>query len=319
MIKRNISIVVAVGLSLGLAGCGKDSSKAGGSNAPSASGKATATIASKLIMGGSSEFKTRANGLPGLKKNYGVVFGGYKVTDTGGPVTVGALVNGQIDAADIFSTDPSIKKYGFVSLKDPKNNFAAQNITPLVTKSKATPGVEAVLNAISAKLSQQALVDLVSQAITDKKDPAAVAKGFLAANPLNMSGKASGVSVIVGSSNFPESVVLGNIYSQALASAGAKVTDKFNIGSREKYYPALKAGSINVFPEYNGALASYLDNSTSASSTAEVMAALKKALPANIVALKPAQAQDNDSVMVTAATAKKYNLVSIGDLANKAP
>ncbi|UIJ36596.1 hypothetical protein LVQ62_14870 [Allobranchiibius sp. GilTou73] len=132
-----------------------------------------------------------------------------------------------------------------------------------------------------------------------------------------MPGKASGVSLSVGSSNFPESVVLGNLYSQALKSAGAKVTDKFNIGSREKYYPALKAGSINMFPEYNGALASYLDNSTSASSTAEVMAALKKALPSSIVALTPAQAQDNDSVMVTKATAEKYHLVSIADLAKK--
>ncbi|MBO1768395.1 glycine betaine ABC transporter substrate-binding protein [Allobranchiibius sp. GilTou38] len=314
MIRSSIGIVAVIGLGLGLAACGKDSSKTGGSNgATSGSG----TVASKLIMGGSAEFKTRANGLPGLKKNYGVVFGKYTVTDTGGPVTVGALVNGQIDAADIFSTDPSIKKYGFVSLKDPKNNFAAQNITPLVSKSKATPGVEAVLNAVSAKLSQQALVDMVSQAITDKEDPAAVAKAFLAKNPINMPGKASGVSLSVGSSNFPESVVLGNLYSQALKSAGAKVTDKFNIGSREKYYPALKAGSINMFPEYNGALASYLDNSTSASSTAEVMAALKKALPSSIVALTPAQAQDNDSVMVTKATAEKYHLVSIADLAKK--
>ncbi len=315
MIKRTTSVVTIVGLSLTLAACGKDSSKPGGSNAAAASGGGT--VASKLIMGGSAEFKTRANGLPGLKKNYGVVFGSYKVTDTGGPVTVGALVNGQIDAADIFSTDPSIKKYGFVALKDPKNNFAAQNITPLITKSKATPGVQAVLDAVSAKLSQKTLVDLVSQAITDKKDPAAVAKGFLAANPINMPGKASGATLNVGSSNFPESVVLGNIYSQALASAGAKTTNKFNIGSREKYYPALKAGSIDVFPEYNGALASYLDGSTTASSTAEVMTALKKALPKTILALKPAAAQDNDSVMVTKKTAKKFNLVSIADLAKK--
>ncbi len=315
MIKRSISMVAVLGLGLGLAACGKDSSKTGGSNAPSGGGGGS--VASKLIMGGSSEFKARANGLPGLKKNYGVVFGGYKVTDTGGPVTIGALVNGQIDAADIFSTDPSIKKYGFVSLTDPKNNFAAQNITPLVTKSKATPGVQAVLNAVSAKLSQKVLVNLVAQAITDKKDPSVVAKGFLSANPINMPGKATGVSVSVGSSNFPESVVLGYIYAQALSSAGAKVTDKFNIGSREKYYPALKSGSINVFPEYNGALASYLNDSTSASSTAQVMAALKKALPPSIVALDPAAAQDNDSVMVTKATAKKYNLVSIADLAKK--
>ena len=315
MIKRTISIVAVAGLSLGLAACGKDSSKTGGSNAP-VSGSSS-TIASKLIMGGPAEFQTRADGLPGLKKNYGVVFSKYTVTDTGGPVTIGALKNGQVDAADIFTTDPSIKANGFVALTDPKHNFAAQNIVPLVTKSKATPGVQAVLNAVSAKLSTAALLDLVTQAVTDKKDPSAVAQSFLSTNSINMSGKASGASLTVGSANFPENVVLADIYAQALTSAGAKVSTKLNIGSREKYFPALKAGSISVFPEYNGAVLSYLDKGATQASTADVDAALAKALPSSIVALKPAEAQDSDAIVVTKATADKYKLVSIADLAKK--
>ncbi|MBO1768396.1 glycine betaine ABC transporter substrate-binding protein [Allobranchiibius sp. GilTou38] len=315
MIKRTISIVAVAGLGLGLAACGKDSSKSGSG---SGSGSAAAgTVASKLIMGGPAEFQTRADGLPGLKKNYGVAFGKYTVTDTGGPVTIGALKNGQVDAADIFTTDPSIKADNFVVLTDPKHNFAAQNIIPLVSKSKATPGVEAVLNAVSATLSTAALRDLVTQAVTDKKDPDAVAKSFLSAHPVNMSGKASGASLTVGSANFPENVVLAEIYAEALKSAGAKVSTKLNIGSREKYFPALKSGSINVFPEYNGAVLSYLQQGATEASTTAVDTALSKALPSSIVALKPAEAQDSDAIVVTKATADKYKLVSIADLAKK--
>lgn len=322
MIKRTTSVIAIVGLSLGLAACGKDSSKTGGSSTSGATGSTgttgtTGTVASKMIFGGPGEFATRSVGLPGLKKNYGVVFSKFITTDEGGPVTVRALKNGQIDAADIFTTDPSIKANDFVVLTDPKHNFPAQNIIPLVSKSKATPGVKSVLNAVSAKLTTSALRDLVTQAVSNKKNPADVAKSFLAANPISMPGKASGATLTVGSANFPENVVLGNIYAQALTSAGAKVSTKLNIGSREKYFPALKSGSLSVFPEYNGAVLGYLDKTATAASTADVDAALAKLLPASIVALKPAEAQDSDAIVVTKATAEKYNLKSIGDLAKK--
>lgn len=316
MIKRTTSIVAIVGITVGLAACGEDSAKtaASGSDAKAASG----TIASTMIFGGPPEFETRADGFTGLKKNYGVEFSKFTKTDVGGPVTVRALKNGQIDVADLFSTDPSIEANDFVVLTDPKSNFAAQNIVPLVNKDKATPGVKAVLEAVSAKLTTPVLRDLVTQAVTNKQNPADVAKKFLADNPISMPGKAKGSTLAVGSANFPENVVLGNIYAQALTGAGATVSTKFNIGSRETYFPALKAGSINVFPEYNGALLSFLDKNATAASTADVNAALAKALPANIVPLKAAAAEDSDAIVVTRATAKKYNLTSIADLAKKA-
>src|SRR4051794_20025523 len=98
---------VATVLTLGLSGCGSSDDSSGGGNGP---------IASQMIFGGPPEFKTRADGIPGLKKNYGVEFGKYKVTDTGGPVTVNALERGQVDAADLFTTDPAIKANDFVVL-----------------------------------------------------------------------------------------------------------------------------------------------------------------------------------------------------------
>lgn len=308
-------------LALGLAACGQagSSSSSGSSASASGSSSATKTIASGLIMGGPPEFKTRADGLPGLEKNYGVVFGKYTVTDVGGPVTVNALKNGQIDAADLFTTDPSIEANGFVVLKDPKSNFAAQNVVPIVNKDKATDGVKKVLDGISAKLTTQSLSELVGKVQNDKEDPDKVARAWLASAGLDASGSsARGTTLTVGSANFPENVVLANIYGDALTAQGAKVTKRLNIGSREKYFPALKSGSLDLFPEYTGTILTYLDKSATATSPDDVLAALQKALPSNLVALDKSEAQDSDAIVVTKQTAEKYGLSSIGDLAKPA-
>ncbi|MEY9862846.1 osmoprotectant transport system substrate-binding protein [Catenulispora sp. GAS73] len=138
-----------------------------------------AAVASRLTLGGPPEFKTRPDGVPGLKANYGVTFGNYKTLDAGGPLTVNALKNGQIDAGDIFTTDPSITQNGFVVLDDPKFDFSAQNVLPLINKSKASDTVKGALNAVSAKLDTKTLIDLLTKVVTDKQDPDAVAKAWL--------------------------------------------------------------------------------------------------------------------------------------------
>ena len=300
-------------LTMGLTACGSSSS--GGSSDGSSSG---GTIASQMIFGGPPEFKTRADGIPGLEKNYGVTFGKYTVTDTGGPVTVNALKRGQVDAVDLFTTDPAIEANGFVILEDPKSNFAAQNIVPIINKDKASDGVKQVLDGISAKLTTDGLGTLIGQVANDKKDPADVAKGWLSENGLDTTGSsAKGESITVGSANFPENVILANIYAEALQAQGATIKTKLNIGSREKYYPALKSGSLDLFPEYTGTILTYLDKNATATSPDDVYAALGKVLPSNLVALTQAEAQDSDAVVVTKETASKYKLKTIADLAKK--
>ncbi len=135
-------------------------------------------VAGDLTFGGPPEFKTRPDGIPGLAKNYGVTFGSYKTLDTGGPLTVSALKNGQVDAADLFTTDPSIPDNNFVVLEDPQNNFAAQNVLPLINETKATDQVKTTLNAISAKLDTQTLTDLLKK-VYAKEDPTTVATDWL--------------------------------------------------------------------------------------------------------------------------------------------
>jgi osmoprotectant transport system substrate-binding protein len=133
-------------------------------------------------------------------------------------------------------------------------------------------------------------------------------------NPLDQKSGGAG-SVVVGSANFPESQLLGELYAQALEAKGVKVTRKFNIGSREVYYDQVKSGAITVMPEYNGALlTTSVDKTSTAVTTADVNAGLKAKLPPTLEILDSSKAEDKDSVTVNSQTAQKYNLKSIADL-----
>ncbi|WP_406833002.1 ABC transporter substrate-binding protein [Pedococcus sp. KACC 23699] len=140
--------------------------------------------AQDLTVGGPPEWKTRMTGIPGFKKIYGLEFKQFRPLDAGGPLTLQALTNGQIDAGDLFTTDPSIAANGLVALEDPKSMYAAQNVVPLITKSKSNPTIEGALNGVSAKLDTATLAALLKEVVTDKKDADVVAKEFLSKNGL---------------------------------------------------------------------------------------------------------------------------------------
>ena len=126
-----------------------------------------------------SEFKTRPDGLPGLKANYGLTFKGFDPLDESGPLTLSALTGGKVQAADVFTTTPQIITDHLVSLADPKFNFAAQNVIPLVYKADATPTITSILNEVSAKLTTSALLQMDTAVITNKENYSTVATAFL--------------------------------------------------------------------------------------------------------------------------------------------
>lgn len=141
-----------------------------------------AAKAGELTLGAPPEFKDRPQGIPGLAKTYNVTFRTFRPLK--GAALVNALKNGQVDAANIFSTDPAIAANGFVTLTDDKRLFGSQNVVPLIVKAKATPEVVAALDAVSAKLTTESLSGMLQQTDIDKADPARVAKQFLADNGL---------------------------------------------------------------------------------------------------------------------------------------
>jgi osmoprotectant transport system substrate-binding protein len=139
----------------------------------------------QLVFGGAPEFQTRPDGIPGIQKTYNCTFKEYRSLDAGGPLSVAALKNGDVQAANLFTTQSAIPANDFVALADPKNNFAAQNVVPLINKEKANDTVRTTLNQISAKLTTQNLSDLNAEADSDSKpSPETVAKNWLSQNGL---------------------------------------------------------------------------------------------------------------------------------------
>jgi osmoprotectant transport system substrate-binding protein len=137
-------------------------------------------IAHTVTFGGPPECNTRADCIPGLKKHYGLVFKKFIPTDESGPVTITDLKNGKVQAADLFTTTPQIATDHFVSLADPKFNFAAQNVVPLVYKPGVDAKIVGILNAISTKLTTPALLAMDKALVVSHASYSQVAAGFLA-------------------------------------------------------------------------------------------------------------------------------------------
>ena len=135
--------------------------------------------ASGWVLGAPSEFKTRPDGIPGLKANYGLTFKSFDPLDESGPLTLAALTGGKVQVADVFTTTPQIITDHLVSLSDPKSNFAAQNVIPLVYKADSNSTITNTLNEISAKLTTSALLQMDNAVITDKQNYTTVATAFL--------------------------------------------------------------------------------------------------------------------------------------------
>jgi osmoprotectant transport system substrate-binding protein len=141
--------------------------------------------ASSLALGGPPEFKTRADGIAGLTATYGLTFKNFVPLDDSGPITLAALKDGKVQAADVFTTTPQITSDHLVTLADPKFNFAAQNVIPLVYKPALTPTIESTLNAISAKLTTAALLQMDTEVIVQHANYSTVAAAFLKAEGLS--------------------------------------------------------------------------------------------------------------------------------------
>src|SRR3954470_17394289 len=92
--------------------------------------------------------------------------------------------------------------------------------------------------------------------------------------------KAPTDTIVVGSADFSENVLLAEIYAGALSAKGVKVTKKLNIGSREAYVPGLKDGSIDLIPDYSGNLLAYFKKDATEVSSEDVFTALQTAVPA---------------------------------------
>jgi osmoprotectant transport system substrate-binding protein len=288
----------------------------GGSQAPKG------TIAGTFALAGPPECPDRPFCLKGLEGTYGLKFKDFKPTDAGGPLTIEALKSGDAQLGLLFTSDPAIAVNGFVLLADDKGLQLADNLVPVVRSDALAknPVIKDALNAIQAKMDQATLTDLNKQVTVDGKATADVAKAWVDAQGFSFSGGSG--SVTVGSTNFYEQEILGEIYAQVLEKAGITVERKFQLGNREVVFPALQSGEIDILAEYAATALEFVNKGAGEASTdakATVDKLNTRLGPLGLVALDAAAATDQNGFVVTKATADKYKLVKISDLGNPAP
>ena len=143
-----------------------------------------APVADQLTLGAPPECTQRAFCLPGLKSVYGIVFNDFKPLDVGGPQTVAALSNDEVQIGLLFSTDPRIVERGFVPLVDDRQLQDAENITPVIRSERLNDEIRDLLDAVSARLSNDTVTDLVGEVVIDGQDVPSVARRFLIENDL---------------------------------------------------------------------------------------------------------------------------------------
>ncbi len=136
------------------------------------------------MLGGPPEWKTRKEGIIGLKDIYGLEFKSFKSLDVGGPLTLSALVNDQVQAANLFSTDPAIAANDLIVLEDVKNLFPAQNIVPVIATPKVNDVVTTTLDAVSAALTTKDLI-VMNGRLANHDSFDVVAEEWLTAHKLN--------------------------------------------------------------------------------------------------------------------------------------
>jgi osmoprotectant transport system substrate-binding protein len=141
-------------------------------------------VAGELVAGASPEWRGRWEGMVGLKEVYDLKFKSFRPLDVTGPLTLSALLHGQIDVANLTTTNPALARNKLVSLEDPKHLFPAQNIVPIFATQKIDEKVSAILDAVSAAMTTEDLVEMNGR-LANHDDIGTIAADWLTAHKLN--------------------------------------------------------------------------------------------------------------------------------------
>jgi len=141
-------------------------------------------VTESITVGGNTELQTRPYGPDALASKYGVTIAGFTpVQDSGGPLTVKALVDNDIQMANIYTADPNIEANDLIALEDPDGLFLPANVVPVVS-SKVNDGAAGILNAVNAALTSADLTELNSESVNEQKSADVIAEAWLTDNNL---------------------------------------------------------------------------------------------------------------------------------------
>jgi osmoprotectant transport system substrate-binding protein len=162
---------------------------------------------------------------------------------------------------------------------------------------------------------------LVAACGDEEEEPAATPSRSDSGGKIQRDDANAGVQLTIGSKNFTEQKVLGEIYAQGLEAAGFNVSKDLNLGDEKTALAALKSGEIDAYPEYTGtALLSFFGKQAD-ELPKDQMAAYEEARAGfeadGLVALPPTPFTSSNEVAVTQATADDLGLKTISDLEGK--
>jgi osmoprotectant transport system substrate-binding protein len=139
-----------------------------------------------FTVGARPEFRDRFQGLKGMRSEYGLTNAQFKQLALG--IQYQALDSGDVDSANVFSTDAQLASGKYTVLKDPKGVFGYQHVAMVMNRDKyeALGGPEffAVIDDVSKLLTNEAMISMNKAVVLDKQDEAEVARSFLQANGL---------------------------------------------------------------------------------------------------------------------------------------
>ena len=287
---------------------------------PAPAGPALSTT---LKLGGPPECPERPFCLLGLNETYGLEFAEFVPLDAGGPLTVTALTGGQVDVGLLFTSDPAIATNGFVLLEDDKQLQLADNIVPVVRQEvlDANPGVTDLLNTVMERLTQEELTNLNKAVTVDARPAAEVATEWITAQNFDSISAGLEGDIIVGSTNFYEQEILGEIFARCSkptarpwnASSSSATARSSSRPSR----PARSMCSPSTRPRRSSSSTKAPDRRPRIPWRPPTRCARRSSK--GLAALNPAAATDQNGFVVTQATADQYGLTTISDLAQPAP
>ncbi|MBF4161549.1 glycine betaine ABC transporter substrate-binding protein [Nocardioides acrostichi] len=234
----------ALALGITSAGCGVSDS---GDDGDSASGKATVCM--------ETEFPDRPDGLVLFEKatGYKIPQSQIKILDTGLIYT--ETDKGNCDFGEVFTTDGRIQALN-IDLVDDPGVFILYNLSftwqDKVYEQHADT-YDAIADGIFDGLDEDKMAELNGKVDVEGEPVKDVAEEYLdSVGMLDGGNELDGVKLTVGSKDFTENILVGEMLSQALEAQGADVNDKTNLGGTSVARDALLNGNIDVYPEYNG-------------------------------------------------------------------
>ena len=205
-----------------------------------------------------AEFLTRPDGYPGLAEHYGFKFETEPIQMDPG-LMYRAVADGAVDVIDAFATDGRIPAYDLLVLEDDKGFFPPYYAAPLVRADtlKQYPAIETVLDRLGGKISDRTMQQLNFEVDEKGRKARDVARDFLESRGLIEQGAEPGDgsagSVTVGGKQFTEQEILGEIMAILIETdTDITVRRKLNLGGTMICFNALKAGDLDLYPEYTG-------------------------------------------------------------------